>query len=62
MNGNTEAFEKADEDILAFSVTDEALEAAANMAAVAAASMLGAPTVSILVMCCGNPVALRERD
>jgi hypothetical protein len=62
MNGNTEVLEKADEDILAFSVSDEALEAAACMAAVAAASMLGAPTVSILVACCGNPVALRERD
>jgi hypothetical protein len=61
MNGNTKVFENADEDILAFSIPDEALEAAASTAAMAAVTMVGAPTVSILVACCGNPIAARER-
>jgi aspartate/tyrosine/aromatic aminotransferase len=61
MNSNTQVLEKAGEDILAFSFSDEALEAAASTAAIAAVTMVGAPTVSILVACCGNPVAARER-
>jgi hypothetical protein len=62
MNDNTQVLEIADEDILAFSFSDEALEAAASTAAIAAVMMLGAPTVSILVACCGNPIAARERN
>ena len=62
MNDNTQVLEKADEDILAFSFSDEALEAAASTAAIAAVTMVGAPTVSILVACCGNPIAARERN
>jgi hypothetical protein len=61
MNGNTKVFESADDDILAFSFSDEALEAAASSASTAAVTMVGAPTVSILVACCGNPIAARER-
>ena len=61
MSDNTQVLEKADEVILAFSVPDEALEAAASTAAIAAVTMVGAPTVSILVACCGNPIAARER-
>jgi hypothetical protein len=61
MNGNTQVFENADEDILAFSFSDGALEAAAGTATIAAVTMLGAPTVSILVACCGNPIAATER-
>jgi aspartate/tyrosine/aromatic aminotransferase len=61
MNGNTQVFENADEDILAFSFSDEALEVVASTAAIAAVTMVGAPTVSILVACCGNPIAARER-
>jgi hypothetical protein len=62
MNGNTQVLEMANEDILAFSFSDEALEAAASTAAIAAVTMVGAPTVSILVACCGNPIAARERS
>ena len=61
MNDNSPVLEKADEDILPFSFSDEALEAAASTATIAAVSMVGAPTVSILVTCCGNPIAARER-
>jgi hypothetical protein len=54
MNDRTWHFEQSDEDILSFEVSDEALEAAATTRAVAALSMPAAPTVSILVLCCGN--------
>jgi hypothetical protein len=57
MNNSTEGFEQSDEAILLLEVSDEALEAAANStptAAGAAMSFPNAPTVSILVICCGN--------
>ena len=63
MNGNTQDFEQSDEDILNFEVSDEALEAAASTRAGAAMSMPAAPTVSILVVCCGdNDKAIREHN
>jgi hypothetical protein len=40
--------------ILHFEVSDEALEAAATPRSGAAMSLPSAPTVSILVMCCGS--------
>lgn len=45
-----------DETILACDISDEALEAAASQTSDGAAAMSfpNAPTVSILVMCCGN--------
>lgn len=61
MNGNTQVLEMADEDILAFSFSDAALEAAASTVAIAVVTMLGAPMVSISVACCGNPIAAHER-
>jgi len=56
MNDNTKIIEQSDEDILIFETSDEALEAAAATTPVAAAAMSfpNAPTVSILVICCGN--------
>jgi hypothetical protein len=56
MNDNTKILEQSDEDILIFETSDEALEAAAATTPVAAAAMSfpNAPTVSILVICCGN--------
>jgi hypothetical protein len=45
--------DRADEDILIFDVSDEALEAAARVAS-GAAMTFGAPTFSVLVACCGN--------
>ena len=63
MNGNTQDFEQSDEDILNFEVSDAALEAAASTRAGAAMSMPAAPTVSILVVCCGdNDNAIREHN
>ena len=53
MNGN-EAAEPADDDILAFDVSDAALEAAASVPPGAALSFPNSPTVSILVMCCSD--------
>jgi hypothetical protein len=41
------------EDTLAFEFSDETLEIAAS-ATTDAAATFGGPTVSILVMCCGN--------
>jgi hypothetical protein len=46
--------EQRDEDIFAFDVSDEALEAAAITIPGAAYSFPNAPTVSILVVCCSN--------
>ena len=56
MNGNAKVLEPTDEDIFAFEFSDEALEAAASATPVPAAAMSfpSAPTVSILIMCCGN--------
>jgi hypothetical protein len=52
MNDKIEAPERNDEDILAFDMADEALEAAAEKSK-PAFTMIGSPTVSILVACCG---------
>ena len=56
MNDTTKILEQSDEDILIFETSDETLEAAAATTPVAAAAMSfpNAPTVSILVICCGN--------
>ena len=54
MNDNINGLEQSDEDILIFDVSDEALEAAARATPGAAMSLPGAPTVSILVVCCSN--------
>jgi hypothetical protein len=47
---------ESDEVVLACDVSDEALEAAATLTSdgTAAMSFPNAPTVSILIMCCGN--------
>jgi hypothetical protein len=47
---------ESDETILTCEVSDEALEAAATPTSdgVAAMSFPNAPTVSILIICCGN--------
>ena len=44
--------EPGDEGLLACDITDEALEAAAEKAK-PAFTLIGSPTVSILVACCG---------
>ena len=44
----------SDEQILTTEISDAALEAAANTLPGAAMSMPNAPTVNILVVCCGN--------
>jgi hypothetical protein len=46
--------EASDEQILNCEISDAALEAAANALPGAAMSMPNAPTVSIIVVCCGN--------
>jgi hypothetical protein len=56
MTDTTAAFEPA-EDIFTLVASDEALEAAALTTPVAAVSFTGAPTVSILVVCCSNDSA-----
>jgi hypothetical protein len=60
MNDNTKILELSDEDILIFETSDETLEAAAATTPVAAAAMSfpNAPTVSILVICCGNELSI----
>jgi hypothetical protein len=46
--------EQADADVFIFEVSDAALEAAASTAiAGAAISFPNAPTVSVLILCCG---------
>jgi hypothetical protein len=55
MDSKTKVLELSDEEIVPFHISDEALEAAAGAAGpVAAMSFPNAPTVSILIMCCGN--------
>ena len=50
-----QASDKAsDEQILTYEISDTALEAAASTLPGAAMSMPNAPTVNILVVCCGN--------
>jgi hypothetical protein len=52
MNDGIKASERGDDDLLAFEVADEALEAAAEKSK-PAFTLIGSPTVSILVACCG---------
>jgi hypothetical protein len=54
MNSVPNDFEQSDEDVFAFTVSDDALEAAASPTVGAAMSFPNAPTVSILFACCGN--------
>jgi hypothetical protein len=44
--------EQGGEDLLAFDIADEALEAAAEKSN-PAFTLIGSPTVSVLVACCG---------
>lgn len=44
--------EQGDENLLAFEIADEALEAAAEKSK-PAFTLIGSPTVSVLVACCG---------
>lgn len=53
MNDKIESTEPRDQDVLACDIADEALEAAAA-ATKPAFSLVGAPTVSILVACCSG--------
>ena len=52
MSDKTEATERNDQDLLAFEIADEALEAAAEKSK-PAFTLIGSPTVSLLVACCG---------
>jgi hypothetical protein len=53
MNDKIEATERNDhQDLLAFEIADEALEAAAEKSK-PAFTLIGSPTVSVLVACCG---------
>ena len=52
MNDKIEATERNDQELLAFDMADEALEAAAEKAK-PAFTLIGSPTVSVLVACCG---------
>ena len=52
MNDTIKSPERGDEDLLAVEIADEALEAAAEKSK-PAFTMIGSPTVSILVACCG---------
>jgi hypothetical protein len=52
MSDKTEATERNDQDLLAVEIADEALEAAAEKSK-PAFTLIGSPTVSILVACCG---------
>jgi hypothetical protein len=53
MNDKSESTEPRDHDLLACEIPDEALEAAAA-ATKPAFSLVGSPTVSILVACCSG--------
>jgi hypothetical protein len=52
MNDGIKTREQGDEDLLAFDIADEALEAAAEKTK-PAFTLIGSPTVSVLVACCG---------
>jgi hypothetical protein len=52
MNDTIKSPEQGGEDLLACEIADEALEAAAEKAK-PAFTLIGSPTVSILVACCG---------
>ena len=51
---HADALERNDDEILRFEVSDAELEAAADTTRGAAMSFPGAPTVSILIVCCSN--------
>jgi hypothetical protein len=52
MNDGIKAPEPGDENLLTYEIADEALEAAAETSK-PAFTLIGSPTVSILVACCG---------
>jgi hypothetical protein len=52
MNDSIKSPEQSDQDVLAFEIADEALEAAAEKSN-PAFTLIGSPTVSVLVACCG---------
>ena len=52
MNDGMKASEQGADDPLAFEIADEALEAAAEKSK-PAFTLIGSPTVSVLVACCG---------
>ena len=52
MNDKIETTEPRDLDMLAVEIADEALEAAAEKSQ-PAFTLIGSPTVSVLVACCG---------
>jgi hypothetical protein len=52
MNDESKAPEQGDDDLLAVEIADEALEAAAEKSK-PAFTLIGSPTVSVLVTCCG---------
>jgi hypothetical protein len=52
MNDKIEATDRNDQDLLAFEIADEALESAAEKSK-PAFTLIGSPTVSVLVACCG---------
>ena len=56
MNLSTEQNTATEDDIFAFEVSDEALEASASTMRNPAFSFPNAPTVSVLFACCGNDV------
>jgi hypothetical protein len=52
MSDSIKSPEQSDQDVLAFEIADEALEAAAEKSH-PAFTLIGSPTVSVLVACCG---------
>ena len=52
MNDGIKAPEQGDDDLVAVEIADEALEAAAEHSK-PAFTLIGSPTVSVLVACCG---------
>ncbi len=58
MNETATTIDRSDQGILSFEVSDAALEAAASPINPGAAfSFPNAPTVSVIVLCCGNDEA-----
>ena len=53
MNDGIKAPEQGGDDLLAVEIADEALEAAADKSK-PAFTLIGSPTVSVLVACCGS--------
>jgi len=58
----TQALAQYDEDIFTVEISDDALEAAAIPINGAAYSFPAAPTVSILVVCCGDQIGGQFRE